>query len=59
MAPFASSALPSFAASPVFGSPNTKRPYSSVIRCVSTSGFATNLPSTLSAGTMSVSTPIQ
>src|SRR5512139_432185 len=57
--PRASSALPAFSASPVFGSPKTKRPYSSTIACVSTSGLATNAPSTFSAGTRSVSTPIQ
>src|SRR6266542_5979482 len=38
--PFASSALPSLATSPVLKSPNTIRPYSSAKRCVSTSGLA-------------------
>ena len=40
------------------GLPKAMRPYSSYRRWVSTSGLATNLPSTFSAGTMSVRMPI-
>ena len=52
------SALPWARASPLLGSPKARRPKSSNRRWVSTSGLATNSPSTLSAGAMSMIMPL-